>query len=437
MGNLDIWAGLATGLESGLSNYMKIRQIQNQEERDRLAEQRFQKGEERALRGEDRARIEYGQKDTLFKQAQDEHARLNAPVHKVGDVLASTGLDEEGQKAVSPYLARVGITGPNQMISRKQMDEAVKSVLDNDEVKSIVNTNRLRIQNQRVDDAQKLVDSTMTPEGGITLGYENAKRRLQDAIAQRDANPASAAALARQGKEQEMRLADERAAREKRGQDLTERQVVTGEKAQISTEQAQRDAAAAQRRTDEYQQAHLKMEREKIQATLKQHLSDDRWKIIVGASPKTKQTVTDAAGNTSIVETPDIVKGMEAARKLRPDLFKDIPAPEKEKINWSLVWPQLEIDIQRNPGKAAAVAQRLKEDPSLGMSAEVLAGPLFADKPNLRKALKPFFPSDKPPVKGNAPARESVLGVRPGSAMEWIGGLGSVPTLPDIDAGSY
>jgi hypothetical protein len=52
--SLSVWSGLAQGLESGLGGYLKIRQIQNQEERDALAEKRARESEERSLRQERR-----------------------------------------------------------------------------------------------------------------------------------------------------------------------------------------------------------------------------------------------------------------------------------------------------------------------------------------------------------------------------------------------
>lgn len=223
MGSLDIWSGLAQGVNQGLGTYLKIRQIQNQEERDRaalerdrLSEQRFQKSEARALRGESRL----AEMDTMTKERygweKDKHTEENAPIHKVSDILKSTGLDAQGQAEIAPLLGQVGVTDPNQNVSKKTAQEITAKLLTRPDVQIIINTNKLRSQNKAVEDAQNLYDATQGPEGSGSLNTAFAKRQLDHAIAQRDANPAYTAGLARIEKEDEKerkRKADVRAGR--------------------------------------------------------------------------------------------------------------------------------------------------------------------------------------------------------------------------------
>ncbi|MFH2075556.1 MAG: hypothetical protein ABIJ57_09455 [Pseudomonadota bacterium] len=197
MGSLDTWAGLAQGLESGLGNYMKIRQIQNQEERDRqaverdrLAEQRWQKGEERALRAEDIQRPL--NQITLDRAAREktEYDRLHTPsIDPIKYVLARNPGAEEGDIKSILSLVPGGGSRPISPAEAKEVDPLLSTpALTKGILQSRIGRGRERVSlgETSLDEANRL---SMGEEEGFGLGgYAQsvmAKRAALDSEKQR------------------------------------------------------------------------------------------------------------------------------------------------------------------------------------------------------------------------------------------------------------
>ena len=389
--------GFAQGLSEGLRNVATIRNIQKSVE----DEDRADRQEIRQKTADERAKVVQGQQDTLFKQGQEKNARDLAEYNRLHDrtidpetVIGGLGLDEEGQnyvrKVASPFMPQGG------KLSITDLTTIRDNVMKDPKVVSEIQNHRRRALGKEISAMEEEVNALGSDQGGglAQVGIYNQKKALLD-----------------QEKARMQELDPNWSKREELA--LKNRELGVHEKTVETQAQTAKDTAEFHKKTLEQQAAHQKavekqqaaqteIERKKLEATMGAQLRDDQMKILSAVSPKAKRTVTDEAGNVTVIETPDLVKGMETARKLRPDLFKDVPIPPKDKIIWETVWPKLEQRLKDDPSKAADVAAKIKEEIP-DMNGEMLAGPLFKDKPNLVKALKPYFPVAKAAEKATAP----------------------------------
>ena len=147
---LSDWAGALKGLESGFNNYLKIMQIQRQDERDRLAEQRARQAEERALRMETRQEGMDQRSLTEWQQKQADYAKMNDPIIDASSVIAKyPHLSDEGRTVLSKAAATVGvdfspekkysINDINRFYERLSKDPDLKYALYDDQRKTLQN----------------------------------------------------------------------------------------------------------------------------------------------------------------------------------------------------------------------------------------------------------------------------------------------------------
>mgnify|MGYP001362371219 CR=1 FL=1 len=399
---LGAWGGVNEVVKTGLQGLALANQIENsQAERERLA-----KAEERAAAAESRAQ-------TTFGQQQEEWNRLHAKSINVDDIVNRFPyLDDEGKKFVGDIIATYGGYKPGSMISKAEARELAETALKDPRVVAGLQNHMRRSLTEGIDKAQQDLQNLKSAEPASGLEgvarqaeIKKAEARLRDLTSTLDSmNYADQAWLAK--KEQENK---------EKGFGLQER----GVQVQERQAQTQADTAAAQQAHQKEQigleREKIGLERKKLEEAIKARLSEDQMKWIAAMSPKKKETVTDVAGNTIIMETPDLAKGYEAVRKMRPDM--NLPELPKEKFSWTADQvSSLAANLRREPGKAAAVAQRMKE---LGTTAADLGGAEFAKHPDLVKIVAPYFRQEAPAGEaGTANAKPT----RPDSAAR-AGGL--------------
>lgn len=306
---LSDWAGALQGIDHGLNNYLKIRQIQNQENRDRIAEQRAQQAEERALRMETRQ----GEIDTRtltdWKRKDAEWKLQNEPRIDANTVIAKYPyLSDEGRTKLQQAAAMVGVDfSPEKKYSLNDINRFYDLLSKDKDLKAnIYDDQRKTLQKNIAALKTELTDAEKTVKEGGLDAYSQFAQKQGKLKEMQDTLDTINAGDERYAKAEELKRATKKDEREEKKEERAE---------------------AREKRLETQAGAHLAFEKQKLEESSGIRLDEHRWKLILGMSPKRKETVSDPVdGTTSIREVPDIAEGMKMARRMRPDLFKDVPS---------------------------------------------------------------------------------------------------------------